>query len=41
MDYYDDMCAACNLEQSAEVKMGKTTWSCYRCDYENEVNQID
>lgn len=41
MGYYDDTCVGCGKEQTVNVEEGQTTWFCYPCEYENEVNQVD
>ena len=38
---YDDICAQCGAEQSIAVYEGVYYWDCGRCDYENEVSQVE
>jgi ribosomal protein S27AE len=38
---YDDTCAQCGAEQSIAVHERQVYWFCGRCEYENEVSQVD
>lgn len=38
---YDDICAQCGAEQSIAVYEGVYYWNCGRCEYENEVNEVE